>query len=254
MDNEQKHMRLVYKSNRSKLKPYAQKLIDKDMLETIVGELSFQYKGLGIKKFKSSQTVSSFSLVINQNRKKYEVDCEIEMDYSFMYIAFDGRSVPENIRVLSSQIILGLWERIRFRFAEKNWIFGDYCILTWPEYYKRVETSYAAGRAPEWVEMYHHIVNEGRSLQEDWLGPVSGAESLFIYITGLDGYNMAKTLEAEGILVVEQVDLNLYMLDWVDQPINMYDSFKQKMLFVEKMVKEGFNIWLKEKQIQKSEG
>ncbi|GAB6422333.1 hypothetical protein bcgnr5378_36660 [Bacillus cereus] len=254
MDNKQNHMRLVYKSDRKKLKPYAQKLIDKDMLETIVGELSIQYKGLGIKNFRSSQTVSNFSLVINQNKKTFEVKCEIEMDYSFMYIAFDGSCLPENIRVLSSQIILSLWERIRFRFPEKNWIFGDYCILTLTDYYKRVEPSYAVARASEWIEMYHHIVEEGQSLQEDWLGPVSGAESLFIYITGLDGYNMAKTLEAEGILVVEQVDLNLYMLDWVDQPKTMYDSFKQKMLFVEKMVKEGFNIWLKEKPIQKNEG
>lgn len=241
--HEKQHLTLVQSNKRTRLMPYVQKLLDEELLRSIVDELQGLYSIQSIETFRSTQTTAEFSLVFSYQGQMVYVLYMMETTYQQkdLYIGFEGRDLSEALRVEASKVLQALWEKLRFTYGDKKPVFGDYFIQDIEGYYKRLEESYIKTHIQTWKGFYRQAVKESRYNNGEW--DDQGTE-FHIYVTGLDGKRMLDALRAEGLISVKQCADNLYQMEFVDYSAIPQQDRKKKTKFVQKMIGQGYNIWM----------
>jgi hypothetical protein len=215
-------------------------LLEREMIQHI------EQEDLRLVTFKSGkkEAVLGYELILSKD-ETYKITFDIEEIEETLVVEFNGGELPENIRLLGSELLERIVKSIRFKHKEKEWSLSRYYVWDSEAYSERVNPEYPEKRKEEWVKLFKKIERDTIQDYEILLLELEEVHDISLRIAGLDGYYLVEYLQKIGVLSYEKIHENEYDLQ-LKKPkhFSERDGWEMKILLSKELMKYGYNVWV----------
>lgn len=211
-------------------------LIKKQLLEHIENEKT------KLIYFQSTERYSKFTFEYKEENAIWKIPFEIEYVIDTLIVDFEGKDLPDPIRMVASKLLKEIISSIRFMHKDKYWSLSYYFLDDIKHYKKRLTKEFLIELEGEWKKIKRLAELEAMDDDDYLFFKTEDVHDLSLWVAGEDGRLLCEYLEELKLITFQQSGLNRYEIQLTGKKEDI-KIVNEKIVFAREIAKYGYNIW-----------